>query len=293
MNLHLLRLFTAVVEHGSVGAAARSLGVSQPAVSRAVRELETQTGLALLERSARGIRLTAEGEEVYAHARGVYAAERAVEESIASMKGMQKGTLHIGASTTIATYVLPEILSRFSDQHPGIELMLSAVHTRMLVQMLRRYELDVVLAEAPVHDERIRVMPWRMDEMIAIVPPHHRLTTHRGPVPPSALSDELIVLREPESGTRTIVLKALAHAGVEVRRSISVDSTEVIKQLVAGGFGIGVVSRVAVQEQLSLGRVVELKVKGLHVTRPFNRLALRGRRPSSATRAFLSVLGDS
>ncbi len=175
LNLHLLRLFTAVVERGGVAAAGRALNLSQPAISRAIRELERQTGVRLLERSSRGVRLTSEGADVYAHARGVFAAERAVEEGIASLKGVQRGTLHLGASTTIATYVLPPLIAHFSRTHPGIELVLSAVHTRMLVQLMKTYDLDIALAEAPVADPRIRVSRWRLDHMVMICAADHPL----------------------------------------------------------------------------------------------------------------------
>jgi DNA-binding transcriptional LysR family regulator len=289
MNLHHLRVFAAVAEHGGIGAAAKALNISQPAVSHAIHEFELQVGLPLLERTGRGVRLTAEGAEIYAHARGVYAAERSVEEAIASLKGVEQGSLHLGASTTIASYVLPEIISRFTRAHPGIDVQLSAVHTRRIVELLTHYELDVAVAEAPVSDPRIRVTPWRIDEMVVICAPAHRLVG-RGPVDPSVLEREMLILREPESGTRKIVVDGLARVGVTIRRSISVDSTEVIKQLAAEGLGIAVVSRVAVRDQLNGGRLVMLDVDGLRITRPFNRLSMKGRRPSSAARVFLTFL---
>jgi DNA-binding transcriptional LysR family regulator len=289
MNLHLLRVFAAVAQHNGVGAAARALRVSQPAVSRAVRELEEQVGLTLLERTGRGIRLTSEGTDVYRQARDVFAAERMVEETIAGLKGIEHGSLHIGASTTIATYVLPGIVGAFARAHPGIAIELTSVHTRTLVDLLRNYELDVAIAEAAVDDDRIAVTRWATDEMVVICAPGHRLAATRA-ISAATLADELLILRELESGTRTIVDRALAAAGIIVRRSMSVDSTEVIKQLVANGLGVGIVSRVAVRDQLALRRLVTVDVTGLHVTRPFNRLAVRGRVPSGAARSFLKML---
>jgi DNA-binding transcriptional LysR family regulator len=292
INLHLLRLYTAVVEHGGVVAASRALNVSQPAVSRAVRELERQLGVPLLERGTRGVRPTADGAEIYAHARGVFSAERAVEEAVHGLKGIERGALHIGASTTIATYVIPTLIAEFANAHPGIDLRLSAVHTRTLVDMLLRYELDIAVAEAPVDNPRIRVTPWRWDEMVVIAAPGHRLVGARSKdgVDVAELSNEVFILREPESGTRKIVESALHRAGVRTQRIMAVDGTEVIKQLVAEGLGLGVVSRFAVTDQLAIGRLVVLEVRGLVVRRPFNRLLLVGRRPSSAAREFRRLL---
>jgi DNA-binding transcriptional LysR family regulator len=293
LNLHLLRLFVAVAEHGGIVAAARALGVSQPAVSRGVRELGHQVGIPLLERTPKGVRLTAAGAAVYEYARGVFAAERAVEETVAALQGVERGTLHIGASTTIAAYALPEVIAAFTRERPGIDIHLSSIHTRMLVERLRRYELDVALGEAPVSDRRIQIRRWRMDEMVIIAAPTHPLAVaqaagHR--VLPAALAPERLLLREPESGTRTIVQHALQAAGVEPMRTMAVDGTEVIKQLTVAGVGIAIVSRCAVADALSSGRLVTIDVDGLRITRPFNRLSLRGRRPSSTTRAFLETL---
>ena len=289
LNLHLLRLFTAVADHGGVAVAARALRMSQPAVSRGVRELERQLGVALLERSTRPLRLTSEGAEIHRRAKEIFASARAIEESVADLKGVRRGTLHIGASTTIATYVLPRLISGFARAHPDVEIRLSAVHTRVLVDMIRRYELDLALAEAPIHDADITVTPWRVDEMVVIAARSHRLAKRRV-VHPAELSDELFLLREPESGTRAIVVAALDRARVTMRRSMSIDGTEVIKQVVAEGLGIGIVSKFAIADQLANKRLVILNVEGLHVQRPFNHLALPTRRPSAVAAAFYGLI---
>jgi DNA-binding transcriptional LysR family regulator len=289
INLHLLRLFTAVVDHEGVVNASRALRLSQPAVSRAVRELERQLGVTLFERTSRRVKLTADGAIVYSHAKGVFAAERSVDEAVQALKGLSRGVLRIGASTTIATYVLPALIAEFSRLHPGIDLQLSAVHTRVIIGMLRRYELDVALAEAPVRDPAIEITPWRTDQMVMIAGADHRLAG-RKLVTNADLEDELLLLREPESGTRDIVVRALDAAGISVRRTMSIDGTEVIKQVVAEGLGIAVVSRFAIADQLACGRLVELDVPTLDVRRPFNRVSLSRRPPSIVATAFIELL---
>jgi DNA-binding transcriptional LysR family regulator len=248
-------------------------------------------GIPLLERTSRRVRLTAEGREIYQQARAVYLAERAVEDTAARLKGLRQGTLHVGASTTIATYVLPPIVSAFAKMHPEVDLRLSAVHTRIIVDRLKDHALDVALAEAPVADRGVVVTPWRVDHMVVIAAPGHALAGQI--LLPKSLVDQRFVLREPESGTRAIVLGALRRAGIEPRHIMSIDDTEVIKQVVAEGLGIGVVSRYAVAEQLASKRLVALNVEGLAIRRSFNRLALDRREPSTAARAFLALLERS
>lgn len=292
VNLHHLRLFVAVVEEGGVLPAARAMNLSQPGVSRAIHDLEKQLGLDLFERTSRRLELTEAGREVYDQARAVFVAERGVADVVQDLKGLRRGILRIGASTTIATYVLPASIAEFTRRHPHVELRLSAVHTRVLVDMLHRYELDVALAEAPVTDDAIAVSPWRVDEMVAIAGAHHRLAGKKR-IPTSELDKELIILRERESGTRDIVVRALREAGVSVRRSMSVDGTEVIKQVVAEGMGVAIVSRFAIVDQLARKRLVVLDVPALKITRPFNRLSLRQRKPSLLASAFLALITEA
>jgi DNA-binding transcriptional LysR family regulator len=295
LNLHHLRVFAVVGKLGGIGVAARAIGVSQPAVSRSIRELEAELGLRIIERGTTGIVLTAAGRELYEHAQAVIAAERAAEEAMLAVRGLSRGTLHVGASTTIATYLLPPLIGAFTRAHPGIELRLSAVHTRILVPLVRHHQVDVALAEAPVTDPRIVVRRWITDEMVVIASPAHPLARRARdgqPIAPSALDEELLILREPESGTRDLVLRALSAANIAPARTMAVDGTEVIKQLVAEGVGIAVVSRDAVADQVSLGRLATLRVDGLTIVRPFNRLMLLRKRPSAAARAFLEMLAE-
>ncbi len=295
LNLHHLRVFAVVGKLGGIGVAARAIGVSQPAVSRSIRELEAELGLRIIERGTTGIVLTAAGRELYEHAQAVIAAERAAEEAMLAVRGLSRGTLHVGASTTIATYLLPPLIGAFTRAHPGIELRLSAVHTRVLVPLVCHHQVDVALAEAPVTDPRIVVRRWITDEMVVIASPAHPLAQRARDghaIAPSALDEELLILREPESGTRDLVLRALSAANIAPARTMAVDGTEVIKQLVAEGVGIAVVSRDAVADQVSLGRLVTLRVDGLTIVRPFNRLMLLRKRPSAAARAFLEMLAE-
>ncbi|HEY2026734.1 MAG TPA: LysR substrate-binding domain-containing protein [Gemmatimonadaceae bacterium] len=293
LNLHHLRVFAVVARLGGIGVAARALGVTQPAISRSIRELEAQVGVRLLERGAEGVVPTAAGRELYEHAQAVVAAERAADSAMAALRGLERGTLHVGASTTIATYVLPPLIGAFARAHPGIELRLSAVHTRMLVPLVRNHEVDVALAEAPVTHPRVVVTRWVRDEMVVIAAPSHHLVerARQGEVLlPGVLDEELLILREPESGTRDLVMRGLSAAGVAPARTMSVDGTEVIKQLVAEGVGVAVVSRDAVSDQVALGRLAVLPIHGVAIVRPFNRLALARHRPNAAARAFLRLL---
>jgi molybdate transport repressor ModE-like protein len=171
MNLHLLRIFAAVAEQGSFSRAASALFISQPAVSKAVRQLERQLDLALIERGAggtrgtRGVRLTDSGQALFEHARGIFALERAATEEVRARVGSKRGRLGVGASTTIAGYWLPPYVAQFARQVPGAQLQIRVGNTQAIGEALINCEIDLALVEGQVNDARIAANHWRDDEL--------------------------------------------------------------------------------------------------------------------------------
>lgn len=290
LNLHFLRLFAAVVEHGGFSRAAAALHISQPAVSKGVREFEAQLGTRLLERGAKGVRPTEAGQRLMAQARLLFAAERAAEEEIDALRGLLSGTLAIGASTTIATYLLPPLLGAFHRQHPAIELRLASANTRDIAALLLQRELDIALVEGPTDAPGLVARPWREEEMVLIAAPNHRLADTAPAMLKRALAQEIFLIREPGSGTREIVAAALAAHHIEPRRSIEIGSTEAIKQMVAAGFGVAIVSAAAAADQMALGRLAAIRLRGFAVQRTLMQLSLPRRQPSAAAAAFERLL---
>ncbi|WP_149537061.1 LysR family transcriptional regulator [Siccirubricoccus phaeus] len=290
LNLHLLRLFAAVAAHGGFSRAAAALHLSQPAISKGVRELEGRLGSPLLERGPGGVRLTEAGQVLARHAATLFAAERAAEEELAALAGLDRGTLHLGASTTIATYLLPEIVGAFHLAHPAVELRLTSANTLAIAETLAARELDIALVEGPVELPGIEAAFWQEDEMVLIASPGHRLAGEAAPVPAAALAAEILHVREPGSGSREVVDTALAAHGVVPRQRLEIGSTESIKHLVAAGLGVGIVSAAAAFDQIALGRLRVIPLRDLVIRRNLNRLRIPGRQPSPAARAFDALL---
>jgi DNA-binding transcriptional LysR family regulator len=290
LNLHALRVFAAVVDAGGFSRAAAVLRLSQPAVSKAVSVLEAEVGVPLLERGARGIRLTEAGSALHGRARELFAVERTAEEELRALRGLERGVLRVGASTTIATYLLPPLLGEFQRRHPGVALRVASANTRAIARALLQRRLDVALVEGPVDDARIVVEAWREDELAVIAPPRHPLARGGARATPASLAEEVFISRERGSGTREVAERALAAHGVEPRVALTLASTEAVKQAVAAGLGMAIVSRSAASDQLALGRVVEVKVRGLSLRRAFTLLRLPARAPSAVGRAFEELL---
>jgi DNA-binding transcriptional LysR family regulator len=291
INLHHLRLFTAVVQHGGFTRAAGKLNLSQPAISKSLTELERQLDLALVERAGRTVRLTDAGRTLYARASELFGVERAAEQELRELRGLKRGTLRIAASTTIATYMLPPYLGRFHRRYPRIRIQVTSANTRSVLKMLLEFRVDVALVEGPVANSRVTIEPWRDDELIVIAPPTHDLLKAAAVTVPT-LSDEAFLVREPGSGTRAVTEHALAAHGVRLRNTMRVGGTEAIKQAVAAGLGLAIVSRAAAADQLALGRIAVLPVEGFTIRRTLAQIKLRGRASTASARELELLLGQ-
>ena len=292
LNLHLLRMFSTVVRSGSFSKAAEILSVSQPAISKGVRDFELQVGCRLLNRSPKGVVPTPEGLALSQHAETLFAVERAAEEELSALRGLHNGSLRIGASTTIATYIIPRYLGAFHRAYPGVDLHLISANTRDIADQMVRQDIDIGLVEGPVDDKSLTATPWRTDVMRLIAAPDHPFATAPGPIDPKQIESEVLIMREPGSGSREVVTQALAAHGIEPARTLEIGSTAAIKQVVAAGLGISIVSVVSVKDQVQLGRLKVLAVRDMTIERTLWQLKIPGRVAMPAARAFQKMLSD-
>lgn len=292
INLHHLRLFTAVVDHGGFTRAATQLNLSQPAISKSLTELERQLNVRLIDRGGRSARLTDAGQALHARARELFGVEQLAERELREIRGLKRGRLRVAASTTIANYMLPAVLGRFHKRRPSVRLSATSANTRAVTRMLLESRVDVALVEGPVSHERIDIIPWKEDELVTIAPHDHPLLKAPS-VAPGDLEQWEFLVRERGSGTREVSERALAAHGVHLRKTIRVGGTESIKQGVAAGLGLAIVSRAAAADQVSLGRIAILPVDGLIIRRTLTRLKLSGRGSTPAARELELLLDEA
>lgn len=295
LNLHLLRLFTAVVEHGGFSRAADALFLTQSAVSKGVRELERQLELPLLDRShpdggRRGVRLTDGGEALYRHARALFAMEKAALDDVRDRVGLRQGRLRIGASTTVAGYWLPPAVARFAAAHPAIELTLQVGNTAWIGEAVATGALDVGFVEGAVDDPRLRTTRWREEPLQLVTAADDPLAHRRRPAP-GTLSARTWLLREPGSGTRQVAQAWLQAEGISPRRTLEVGSNEAIARAVAEGAGLAILPAAVVADPVAAGRLRALHAPGKRaLLRPLFRLELAQRPRPPALEAFLALL---
>ena len=293
LNLHLLRLFATVARTGSFSRAADTLHISQPAISKGVRDFELQVGCRLLDRTPKGVRPTREGQALARHAEALFAVERAAEDELLSLRSLDSGSLRIGASTTIATYMISEYLGTFHRSYPGIDLHLVIANTRDIADLLLAHDIEIALVEGPVEGEEVESRPWRTDVMSLIVDPQHRFADVESGIDGAALSDEILIVREPGSGTREVVAQALAARGIEPKQTLEIGSTEAIKQAVAAGLGVAIVSSATISDQIKLGRLKVVPMRDIAIERTLWQLKVQGRIEIPAATAFERIIWQS
>jgi DNA-binding transcriptional LysR family regulator len=291
MNLNHLAVFHAVAQTGSMTLGAERLDVSQPAVSKQVRELERAFGVHLFDRVGRRVRLSQAGQLLADYARLLFALTREAEEAVADLRAIGRGKLVIGASTTIGTYLLPSVVAEFWRRHPKIELLVEIENTELIHRRLAAHELDVGLIEGIVEDEDLEATVLCCDELVVIASAGHRLAG-KTRVSLSALQEEVFIMREPGSGTRAVEERALERLKLPVRVAMALGSTEAIKRVVSEGVGLAVVSRLSVQSEVAAGSLAVLPVAGLHIERPLYLVRRKGRRDGPALQAFCVILRE-
>ncbi len=269
-RLALLGLLVAADAHGSISAAARSLGISQPTASAGLRDLERRLGLDLLVRGPRGTQLTETGRVVAAWARGVVDASDRFEESVASLRVHARERLRVAASMTIAEYLAPRWLAVLARQHageraPDVELVVR--NSREVMDLVLAGDADLGFVEGPGVRHGLRHRTVAHDELVAVVAPDHPWAHRRSVAVPTLLAGGLVV-REAGSGTREVFEDALGRVGLRLPEHLpSLGSTAAVKAAVLQGGSVAVLSALTVADDLARGTLVRVPVVGLELAR--------------------------
>ena len=283
-----LRVFDAVARHLSYSRAAEELHLTQPAVSMQVKALESQAGLALLEQVGKRVYITDAGRVVHARAHTVIRELAEADEALAAMRGLTQGRLPIAAVST-AKYFAPPLLARFLQAHPAVQLELAIDNREAVIAKLAANEVDLAIMGRPPANLDTAAQPFAPHPHVVIAPAGHPLARRRR-LGVADLAREPFVVREPGSGTRTLLEKYFADHGLSVPVAMQMASNETIKQAVIAGLGLSFLSRHTLGLELAAGRLVALDVVGLPLLREWHVVHLAPKRLSpvaAACRAFI------
>jgi DNA-binding transcriptional LysR family regulator len=289
MTLHQLRVFLAVARRQSYSKAAGELRLTQPAVSAQVRELERHLGAVFFDRIGRGIRLTEAGEGLVSYAERVCGLVDEARLVMQEFEGLQRGRVALASVSTAGAYVLPPLLGAFRRGHPGISFSLEVANRATCQDRLLRSEVDLVVMGRPPEQIPHEAAPFLADELVIIAAPAHPLARVRA-IPARRLAKEPFVFREKGSGTRMNAEELLRQRGIAPSVGLELGDNSAVKEAVAAGLGIALLSRHAIRMELALKRLVTLDVRGLPVHRQWYVVHRRHQRLSRAAAAFKAFL---
>ena len=292
MTFRQVEIFLAVARARNFTRAAATLHLSQSTLSQHVRELEEELGVRLFDRLGRVVTLTEGGRLLEDHATRIVTAVTGARRMIDELKGLERGSLVIGASTTPGIYILPGIVARFLRRYPGIAVSLRIANSRVIEERIRADEVDlgIVGGHLLTPSERCAAAGL-LDELLLIVPPGHPWAARRDIAPPE-LAGAPLLMREQGSATRLVTERTLRRAGVEFTTAMELDHIEAIKQAVMAGLGVAFVSVYAVRGELATRRLSSLRLRGVRMQRHFHVIHNQARTLTASARAFTALLED-
>lgn len=281
-----LRIFCLVARHQSFTRAAEEAGLTRPAVSQIIKQMEQQYGVPLLTRSTRQVALTPAGETLVAHAERVLAAYGELEAAMAGARAGARITLVVGASTLPGESLLPRVLAAFRRVHPDVEVQVRVGNTEQILQMVRGGQVSIGLVGQAVADATLDSQPVAADEIVLALPPGVRLPD---PLPLAKLKELPLVCREAGSATRNTTQAVLAQHGVAYQSLplvAELGSPEAVKAAVRNGMGAAFLSR----SQIAPGELHFVRLAGVDLSRPICAVWRRDRPPEPVAQDLMAHL---
>ncbi|MDF1525601.1 MAG: LysR substrate-binding domain-containing protein [bacterium] len=291
VNLSSLRTFLIVAKFRGISRALGELHLTQPAVSRQIQGLEEYLGTQLFLRKGRFLVLTEAGQILQQYTTRVLQLLTEAREEIDSLKGLIRGHLRIAAATTVGIYMIPDVLGEFKSEHPGIEITLTIANKEEILRQVKDGVVDIGFAGQPIPHKELVTESYLEDDMVLVVSPQHPFAV-MNTISTAELAEEVFILRERGSGTREIIEEELRRAGVTLKNTMELGSTEGIKKAVAANLGVSIVSSRAVTLEVMIGHLSAVWVSDLNLRHSIHMLYLRNDPRSSAVEGFRRFLSD-
>ena len=285
MTIRHLRIFAAVVDCGTMHAAAQKLYISQPTITQAIKELEEHYGCLLFERYGRRLTITPAGQELLGYARELLSGYERMERSMQEQAGHR--LLRVGATLILAEQLLVPMIRAFESRYPEIRVEVLVDNSSVLESRLLSGELDTALLDAAGRSGEIRTDPFLRDHLVVAAAPFHPLAALPRPVTARQLAECDFIMREEGSMPRRRLAAFLGKYGLTPRIKWSCTNLHTVVQAVEAGMGVSLLSSVLVQEEMTSGALREIPVEGLSVTREISLAVRRGRSEYGPLEQFL------
>ena len=287
MDINQLEVLIAVAQEKSFSRAAERLHRTQPAISQAIRRLETEIGEPLFDRSSKDGTMTDAGRVLFGHAQQMLNLRLSAHAAIKELKGLHRGKLSLSANEYTVMYLLP-LLPVFRARHPHIKIEVKrSLASRISSEILAR-ETEIGIVSFKPSDPAIAALPVLTDELALIVPPHHPLAA-RKIVSVRELGAESFIAHNVPSPYRERVVRTFEKYRTPLNISLEMPTLEAIKRFVEGGMGVALVPRLTAQAEIARGQIAALTVREMKLERKLYLVYRKSATLSHAARAFLRV----
>ncbi len=286
-----LKVFRTVAKNLSFTRAASELFISQPAITKHIQAIENEYGLRLFNRNGSKIYLTHAGKVLYDYSNKLLNLQKELENVLNTFKEKQTGSLRLGASTTIAQYVIPPILSKFHKKFPHFQLFLHSGNSNQIADLLLNGEIDLGIVEGKIKNKDIKYIKFINDELVAVTNSNNKILS-KNKLTLKELIKFPLVLRERGSGTLEVLEYALKSKKIKLSSlniRLYLGSTEAIKYYISSDDCVGFISTRALNRELNSNELKIIKIENFKVSRTFNFISLHGNNPSGVTAEFIKL----
>lgn len=289
-TFHQLKIFAEVAKQSSITKAAKSLHMTQPAVSIQVKQLQESVDTPLIEIIGKKLYLTEAGEKLFSMQKAIEEHKEDFEAYVSELKGGLKGSLSISAAST-AKYFLPYLLGSFQKKYPNVTISLKVTNRNEVLQHLDQNEFQLAILTQLPEDTSIVSKPFVKNPLVMACPPDHPLMNKTN-IQLKDLKNESFIFREPGSGTRMVMEKLLHEANIQPKVAMELGTNEAVKQAIMAGIGISLISRLSMYSELNIGKIDELNVIDFPVLTQWHTLHRRDRIITRVLKNFLEFLED-
>ncbi len=268
MNLRSLKIFKEVCETNNMTKAAKTLHITQPAISQTISNLEEELGIKLFERIKNHLELTYSGRVLCNYSQKIVRMLDESEDLLNQIANLKKGKLRIGASMTIGTYLMPKLINEFKNEREELKMPLLINNTDHIVDHILNNDLDIGFVEGPFNSAEITTSFFMKDELTLIASPDYFSKSPKK-IKLKDIAEENFILREKGSGTRDIAKQKLDETKINYEIKHVLNNFEAIKKAIMANMGISILPKLAVKEEIERGKLVEIKIKDLKIKREF------------------------
>ncbi|MBA4701061.1 MAG: LysR family transcriptional regulator [Ruminococcus sp.] len=302
MNLKQLEAFVSIADEGSFSRAAKSLFLTQPTVSAHISSLEQELNVRLFIRNTKEVSLSEDGKILYSHAKQMVSLQKQIEMVFDKTRKEGSHCLRIAASSVPAQYLLPQVLAQFSEKYPEEQFKLMETDSAKVVEQVVNYNVDIGFTGTVFEKKHCQYIPFYQDELIIITPNSEKFRklkevkdTGDGQRDEDKMwiQKEPVILREEGSGTRREAERLLKNMGInleDLNIVASMENQETIKRSVSRGIGVSIISRLAAEEELREGKILEFSLGSKQGKRDINVVYNKNFQMSSLAEKFLRVV---